>query len=300
MKAAIKTFLSAPVLTALSYIGLGIVFILLPGISYVTITYIAAAIFLFMGLISIGRYIIYGITEGRLNNYFATGLVLILCAVFMYLESERVMTFIPVLLGGAIIIDGIIKLQRCIDLARLKFEGWLFVLTLAVMSLATGVIFVVKPIDTARTMVIILGVALCFCGLTALVVSGYVSKKLKNHLKKLHPETPEVPAPSAAAAAAPAEVPAPSAAAAPAPAEVPAPFAAAAPAPAEVPAPSVAAAPAPAEAPAAAGPVSDKAPAEDPPSGAGFTPELPHAAPDEIPFIEATIEQESGKESSHD
>ena len=101
----------------------------------------------------------------------------------MYLREDLVVTIIPFVLGLAIVIDGFVKLQRSIDLARLHFEGWVLVLLMAAISIALGVVLLTRPIDTARVLTIVLGIGLIFSGVTGIVVNIFINSKLKNLAK---------------------------------------------------------------------------------------------------------------------
>ena len=258
MKGFLKTLFSATILTAISYIAMGIILIARPEISYITLTYIAGGIIIAIGVIHVIKYIVRGISDGKLNTFLSTGLILIIVGIFMIVRAADIVVVVPIMLGLAVIIDGFIKLQRSIDLARLRFEGWVFVLILALMAIAMGVIMVVKPVDTANTLIQILGGVLVFCGVTSLAVAFFVQHKLRllaDNVVKVEEvaqrsayvsrpvdtqgyEVPTEPAPAPVAPAAPVhQEPAPAAPVAPAPAAPAAP-ATEAPAAPETPAPA--------------------------------------------------------------
>lgn len=178
-----KSIVSGTVLTAIAYVIIGLILIIWPEISMLTLDYIAAAIVAAVGVYYVIKYLRSGISEGRLNSYLSTGIILLLLAVVMVVRSDILISLLPVLLGLAIVLDGVVKLQRSVDLARLKFEGWIFVLILAAISIAIGMVLLFNQTDAAKSMTIILGIGLLFCGITGIVVNAFVSSKIKNFNK---------------------------------------------------------------------------------------------------------------------
>jgi len=196
-----KVLFSSFVLAAVAYVVVGVVLVAYPEVSYVSLCYIAAAAVMLIGLVDVIRYILRGISEGKLNNYLSRGLVLVMVSVFMFVREDYVIIVLPVLLGLSIVVDGIIKLQRSIDLLRLHFDGWIFVLILAAMSLAIGAVLVFRPLDSAKTLTMVMGIALIYCGVTSVVVSIFVNLKLRNYKETAVPVAPMSTASTAASAA---------------------------------------------------------------------------------------------------
>ncbi|MBO6158355.1 MAG: DUF308 domain-containing protein [Firmicutes bacterium] len=188
-----RILLSSAVLSALTYIVVGVVLLAYPEVSYVSLVYIGAVAIMIMGLIDVVRYVLRGINEGKLNNYLSRGLILVLVSVFMFARTDYVIIVIPILLGLAIVIDGIIKLQRSVDLWRLKFEGWIFVLILAVLSLAIGAVLIFRPMDSVKALTMVTGIALIYCGITSVVVSIFVHLKLRAYREAGTDERPVIP-----------------------------------------------------------------------------------------------------------
>ncbi|MBQ7058147.1 MAG: DUF308 domain-containing protein [Firmicutes bacterium] len=177
-----RIIFSGATLTALAYIIVGVVLIVWPEITYTSLCYVAATAVMIIGLIDVIRYILRGISEGRLNNYLSRGLILVIISAFMFVRNDYVEMVLPTMLGLAILIDGIIKLQRSVDLIRLKDDGWIFVLILAVLAILSGAILVFRPLDGTR---IVTAIALIYCGVTSMVVSIFVHAKLRKYREKL-------------------------------------------------------------------------------------------------------------------
>ncbi len=176
-----RIIFSGATLTALAYIIVGIVLVACPQITYTSLCYVAATAVMLIGLIDVIRYILRGISEGKLNNYLSRGLILVIISVFMFVRDDYVVIVLPTLLSLAILIDGIIKLQRSVDLLRLKDDGWIFVLILAVLAIISGGILVFRSSESTQ---MVTAIALIYCGVTSLVVSIFVHSKLRKYREK--------------------------------------------------------------------------------------------------------------------
>lgn len=201
----IKRIFASDIMIAIIYIVIGGLLIFRPEVSYTVVCYVIAALIAVFGIINIIKYMVSDVAEGRLNNYLSIGLCMLVVAFLLLLRQKEIEGLIPTLLGLAIAVDGVIKLQRSVDLARLKFEGWIFVLILALLCLALGVVLILRPIDAAKTLILVLGIGLVFCGLTGLVVGIFVKAKLRTlrkETKKAKKEEGEAKEPAAAEQAA--------------------------------------------------------------------------------------------------
>lgn len=182
MKEFLRKMTAGTVLCGIAYTVCGVLLMIWPETTGQTICYVGASIILAMGLLGVISYVrrlSYPVEEMR--GDLATGLILIAVAIFIYIRQEMIVSLIPTLLGFVIIVDGIIKLQYALDLKRLQFEGWFFVLILAFFSIAFGIVLMGEPFEAVRTMMMVLGVGLVFSGITNLITTLFVRKKVKQH-----------------------------------------------------------------------------------------------------------------------
>lgn len=164
---------------AILYILLGVVLLFFPQTTLLTICYAFAVI---LGIIGVG-YIITYIKSDTLKNYqrndFVVGLSFFVIAVFIALKTELIISLLPVLLGLAIIISSIVKLQHALDLMRVKFAGWWGVLLVSVSSAAFGLVLIAYPFAAAATMVRVIGIAAIWNGMTDVVTGILFLQKIK-------------------------------------------------------------------------------------------------------------------------
>lgn len=168
---------------AILFILLGIVLLFFPQTTLLTICYAFALI---LGIVGIG-YIFTYIKSDTLKTYqrndFVTGLTYLVLAVFVSLKTELIISLLPVLLGLAIIISSIVKLQHAFDLMRVKFTGWWSVLLISLSSAAIGLYLVIHPFAAATTMVRVIGIAAIWNGITDIGTGILFLKKIKEAIQ---------------------------------------------------------------------------------------------------------------------
>ncbi len=168
---------------AILYILLGIVLLFFPQTTLLTICYAFALI---LGIVGIG-YIFTYIRSDTLKTYqrndFVVGLTYLVLAVFVALKTELIISLLPVLLGMAIIISSIVKLQHALDLMRVKFNNWWTVLLIAISSAAIGLYLVIHPFSAATTMVRVIGIAAIWNGITDIGTGVLFLKKIKEAIQ---------------------------------------------------------------------------------------------------------------------
>lgn len=182
MKDLLKGLCTSTIMGGLMYAVFGLILIIWPETTSRTICHVAATAILLAGIYQIVLYILRGRRpmEPVIRNDLAGGLIMAAAAIFIYIRTDLIISIVPVVLGFAIIVDGVVKLQRAIDLHRLQFEGWFFILILAMFSIALGILMLTEPFEAARTMTIMLGIGLVFSGVTSLAITLFVRSKLKS------------------------------------------------------------------------------------------------------------------------
>lgn len=183
MKTFLKSILSGSLFSSLVYVILGLVLILVPGLTMTTLVRIGAGALIATGIFDLLRYVFHKESDGKLNNRLVTGVILTIAGGILMSKPTLVINLVPTILGIALMIEGLVKLQRAIDLFRMKYTKWLSVLLVAVISLAIGILVLTNPFNTARTLVAIIGIGLVFAGLTGVIVNLVVNGQIKNIMK---------------------------------------------------------------------------------------------------------------------
>lgn len=136
-------------IAALIGIVLGIVFILpqTQGYVYYYCCYAVGGLVALFGIVYIIMYFARRPVSGEYHYEFGFGLVAVLAGAYvalssmLFTSSDMTITFTVLvqLIGILVALDGILKLQYCLDLARMRHEKWWIVLITAVLGIALGV-----------------------------------------------------------------------------------------------------------------------------------------------------------------
>lgn len=167
---------------ALSLIVIGLLFILFPQSSANIICYVAGAFLLLWGLLCLIEFFISGARRGETNDL-ASGLTLACVALLLIIKPWIVADFLIVLFGIALIVDGAVKLQQFVTMNKLRMKSRWFVLVIAVLSVALGILIVFDPFSY-EILMIFAGVSLIATGVMDLISLGFTrninEKKEKN------------------------------------------------------------------------------------------------------------------------
>lgn len=177
-----KSFYKQEMVKSILLIVVGLLLLFKPGMATKTIAYVIAAVFIINGIVHILGYVkgmSGGVTDG-LNTYSGMGGLVfgILSIVFAVLIGWVFVSFIPIMLGIVILINGIIKLQQVAELVRMNEGGWLFIAILAAVNIIIGIVAILNPFDTANLLVRVIGIGLLYGGITDLIAGGYVSGRM--------------------------------------------------------------------------------------------------------------------------
>ena len=205
-------------ITALVCAALGVAFLVRPLFIRDYCGFVIGGLICLIGLIYIIMYFCRKQVSGIYRSEFAIGAIALAAGVYVILASLRpdatgisiTLWLIVTALGVLITVDGILKLQYTLDLARMRFSGWWVGLIVSLLGGALGVLITIGVIvnlgvrfhmgpDDFTSAMMLLGVAFCCNALLDLITLILVSVRNRKAAK----------AEAAAAAAAPVEPVAP-------------------------------------------------------------------------------------------
>ncbi len=161
------------------YIILGLVMVIFPQTTMKTFCLSLGAIAAVLGIVSLISYFSRDAVDFVYRYDFVNGVLLILLGLLFIVKMELITELIPIMLGVMILANGVMKLQHAIDLKRIGFNGWLYVLVFSLLSLLVGVVCVLQPEFIAAILVIMMGISFLFCGLTDFITLFFLSRRLK-------------------------------------------------------------------------------------------------------------------------
>ena len=143
----VKKFKTATIVMSILYILLGIILIVRPEFSALTICRLFGTIMLIPGIIRIVGFFRRDVYGNLLDFDLVYGLIFIAFGGFMLIAPKVIITALPIILGIVIIVDSIIRLQFAFNLKRLLHKKWQIHLYLALITAVLGILLVFKPFE---------------------------------------------------------------------------------------------------------------------------------------------------------
>ncbi|MBQ9847633.1 MAG: DUF308 domain-containing protein [Clostridia bacterium] len=134
------------------------------------------------GLVCVIKYFRAEPLEASLGQLLLKGLVALIAGVFFLIRTEWLVSVFPVLTiiyGVAILFVGLGKIQKTVDMLRLKKNGWAVTAISALLSVAFGVIILAVPFETTEFLWKFTGIALiveAVIDIAAVIASGMKKK----------------------------------------------------------------------------------------------------------------------------
>ncbi len=157
---------------------MGIILILFPDTTSLSVCYGIAGVILICGIMDMIRYFSNDFSY-RFGYDLLTGFLLCAVGIFMILRSDIVIMMIPFVIGMFIVVEGILNIVRSFQLRQWGFERWLYDFVLSVLLLILGMIIVVNPFDAALVSVMMIGICLVYDGLLNLLILHRSSQFVK-------------------------------------------------------------------------------------------------------------------------
>ena len=147
-------------LLSIAYIVIGMMLLVMPQTSLLWICYAFGAVVLITGIVCLVQYArIRG--TGFTAPFMLVGGVITACiGVFTLVRPQVVASFLPVVFGIFIVVDGLSRVGTAIDLAKRKGQKWGLLLLLSLVSVALGVVLVLHPFDAAIGVTMLCGILL--------------------------------------------------------------------------------------------------------------------------------------------
>ena len=148
------------VIAALLFLILGLCLIIFPETSGAVICYVAAAALLLDGIRHVVCYFRGEMSEALSGYDLALGACEILLGLFILIRPAIMLTLLPLCLGAALLISGVIRLQRAFDLHRAGFNAWKTVLIMGSLVALLGLLMLINPFGAAKVLMVMLGISM--------------------------------------------------------------------------------------------------------------------------------------------
>jgi uncharacterized membrane protein HdeD (DUF308 family) len=173
-----KFFISSIVLSIIMFV-IGMILIIYPEISFLTITYILSVILIVNGL-----YFIFGKDGSILFSSFLTlGVVELILGIIMLRNPDIVMTLFPIVVGIVMITKSSFDLKISLILKDCNYKNWIILFILAVLSIICGALIIVNPTVGRVAITSYIGFIIAFYSLSAFIDTFIFKKNIKDIIK---------------------------------------------------------------------------------------------------------------------
>lgn len=172
-------YVKAGVLPSLAFLVLGVLLLVMPQTSLLWICYAFGAVVLVTGIVCLIQY-----ARVRGSGFAAPfllvgGIITAALGLFTLAQPRTVASFLPVVFGLFILVEGCSRIGAAIDLARRKADKWWVLLLLSLLSIALGLLLLFDPFEAAVSAVMLCGVLLIVEGALNLACALYAAMELR-------------------------------------------------------------------------------------------------------------------------
>ncbi len=163
-----KTRCVAPMLVAkigyivmsILYCAAGVLFIALPQLSASLIGICIGIAMIAFGAVKLVGYFSKDLYRLAFQYDLEFGILLIVLGVIVLFNNERLMNFICIVLGIAILLDGLFKIRIAVDSKTFGISTWWLILALAIITAGVGVALIADCAVGAELLTVLLGASL--------------------------------------------------------------------------------------------------------------------------------------------
>ena len=170
---------SGMMLLSIAYIIIGMMLLIMPQTSLLWICYAFGAVVLVTGIVCLIQYARIRGTGFTAPFMLVGGVITAGLGIFTLAKPQVVASFLPIVFGIFILVDGLSRVGTAIDLAKRKGQKWWMLLLLSVVSVALGVLLVLHPFDAAVSVVMVCGILLIVEGALNLGCVLYAAMDLR-------------------------------------------------------------------------------------------------------------------------
>ena len=170
---------SGMMLLSIAYIVIGMMLLIMPQTSLLWICYAFGAVVLITGIACLIQYARIRGAGFTAPFMLVGGVITAGLGIFTLAKPQVVASFLPVVFGIFIVVDGLSRIGSAIDLAKRKGQKWWVLLLLSIVSVALGILLVLHPFGAAVSIVMVCGILLIVEGAMNLGCILYAAMELR-------------------------------------------------------------------------------------------------------------------------
>lgn len=175
----LKRIKTNSIVTAILYAALGLVLLVWPSLSASIICTAIGAVLLVCGIVDFIIFLLHRDGSLYASSHLIIGIILAVMGVYVMTHPNLVSVVVPRIVGILICIHGVSDLGDALTLHRNGYFRWTAALILGILTLAMGLLLVLKPFTAFATVVRIIGLFLLYDGISDIWITSRVSKVLR-------------------------------------------------------------------------------------------------------------------------
>ena len=169
----------AAIILSLLLCALGVVLMIWPGLSVTAIGIASGVMLIVLGLVKLLGYFSRDLYRLAFQFDLALGILLLVLGCVILSSPDRAMSFLCLVLGIAVMCEGLFKLQMALDARRFGLRTWWLMLIVAVLTGLVGVALTFRPVESAQTLTVLMGISLLAEGVLNLITALCAVKIVK-------------------------------------------------------------------------------------------------------------------------
>lgn len=153
------------ILLSVALCVLGGVLIAVPDFSAALLCRLVGVTMLLFGAVKIIGYCSKDLYRLAFQYDLAFGILLIALGGILLIRPDTMVQIICIIMGVCVLADALLKIQISIDSKAFGLEKWWLILVTAILTGVAGFLLVLRPMESARAVMILLGVTLITEGL---------------------------------------------------------------------------------------------------------------------------------------
>lgn len=147
-------------IASLLFLGIGIILATNPVITLNIITYVVEIVLMLWGIIAVINYIKVDSKYDAFGFGFVQAVICILLALFLIINSNIIISILPICIGIFMIFGSLARIQVAIKLNALGQRTSILYILLAILMFTIGIVIVYNPFTTAAIIIQALGIAI--------------------------------------------------------------------------------------------------------------------------------------------
>ncbi len=149
--------------------ALGITLIAVPNFSISLLCWIGGILLILFGCVKIIGYVSKDLYRLAFQFDLAFGILLISLGIILLVRTDAMIHIICSLLGICILADALLKIQISIDSKKFGIRQWWMIFSAAIITSVIGFFLLLRPYESARMVMILLGISILAEGILNLI-----------------------------------------------------------------------------------------------------------------------------------